>query len=162
MPKWLCKANDEGLSHCGCTAPLAALPGQADCPWCGCGYMISCAICQRAFTFARVVDIEQSYEDLLRTDLLDRDLAEVDETEVRAVAAWLAETLADFDAGDIVVYLDGCYIRTDQRPVAFEGLYAVHDHSEAPQAAAVRDSRPLTEDLGRPQWWFDRERPDRN
>lgn len=162
MPKWLAKANDEGVSHCACAASLAGVSGQLDCPWCGCGWMIPCATCRRAFTFARVVEIDQSYEDLVRTDLLDRGLPEVDETDVREGAAWLAETFADFAVGDTVIYLDGCYFRADQRPLAFEGLYAAHDHPEPPQTAAARDSRSPDEDLGRPQWWFERQRPDRD
>ncbi len=162
MPKWLAKASDEGLSHCTCAASLAGLSGQLDCPWCGCGWMISCATCRKAFIFARVVEIDQSYEDFVRTDLLGRGLLEVDETEVREGAAWLVETFADFAVGDTVIYLDGCYIRADQRPIAFEGLYAKHDHPEAPQTLALRQGRPLIELLGSPQWWFDRERPDRD
>jgi hypothetical protein len=162
MTKWLCKASDDGLSHCACQAPLAALPGQLDCPWCGCGWMIACATCHKAFTFARVVEIDRSHEDLVRADLLDRGLPEVDAAEVRDGVAWLAETFADFEVGDTVVYLDGRYVRADPRPVAFEGLYAAHDHPGPPQVAAARAGRPLTEDLGRPQWWFDRERPDRD
>lgn len=162
MPRWLAKANDEGLSHCACPSSPAALPGQFDCPWCGCGWLIPCATCGKAFTFARVVEIDQPYEDLMRADLLARGLPEVDEAEVRAGAAWLTETFADFAVGDTVIYLDGCYFRADQRPLAFEGLYAVHDHPEPPQTAAARDGRSPDEDLGRARWWFDRERPDRD
>jgi hypothetical protein len=158
--KWLTKANDEGVSHCTCTGALAALPAQADCPWCGCGWMIACAACERAYTFARVVEIDGTYEALARQDIHRFSGTEPADAEVKAVANWLRETFADKAVGDVVVHLDGEYLRADQ-PVDFTGLYAHHRHDVPPQIAALRGGLPVSEDLISSDWWRERERPDR-
>ncbi len=54
MPKFLFKANDDVLSYCSCVGEPAMSTGQLDCPWCGCGWLISCAKCGKAFTYAVV------------------------------------------------------------------------------------------------------------
>ena len=66
------KANDEVLSFCACQQPLVALPGQLDCPWCGCGWLASCIECRKAFTFAKVVDVDLTYEQIVRRDAINR------------------------------------------------------------------------------------------
>lgn len=162
MAKWLTKANNDGLSHCACRDALAALPGQADCPWCGCGWMISCGTCRKAFVFATVVETDASHEDIVRSEFLASRRTHHDEADIREAAAWMAEAVADFAVGDRVIYLDGWYFRADQGPLAFDGLFAAHDHPEPPQTAAVRQGRPVTTDLTRVQWWRDRERSDRD
>lgn len=52
--KFFFKADDDVLSHCTCTDAPAQSSSQLDCPWCGCGWLISCATCGKAFTFAEV------------------------------------------------------------------------------------------------------------
>jgi hypothetical protein len=105
MIKLLAKANDDVLSHCQCSASLASLPGQLDCPWCGCGWLISCTHCRQAFTYARVVEVDTEYttyiqEDRRRDGYSDDD----DPAELRDSAAWLEEALADIPVGATVVY----------------------------------------------------------
>lgn len=55
----LTKAQDQrgGLCWCGCAAGrYAVYEKQADCPWCGCGWLWFCSNCQKGLTVA--VDAE--------------------------------------------------------------------------------------------------------
>jgi hypothetical protein len=66
---YLCKDNDDLISHCTCREALVAPPGQADCPWCGCGWLFSCLSCRKAFTFARAVPGQKDLEMIVREHL---------------------------------------------------------------------------------------------
>jgi hypothetical protein len=109
MVKYITKANNDVLSHCQCDNEIAAGPSQLDCPWCGCGWLISCMKCRKAFTFARVVDVDRSYADIVREDFANRGET-VGEDEIEHGAEWMAGAMADLTVGDTVVYLDGSYL----------------------------------------------------
>jgi hypothetical protein len=161
MAKFLVKANDQLVSHCTCTAPLASCSSQLDCPWCGCGWLICCQECGKAFTFAKVIQTDLTYEQIIRRDFSKRGY-DVGDSEVADLAIWLAEAMAPFELDDIVIYLDGAYFGIDERDIEFTGLFAEHSLNHLPHAEALKDSAVLGEVLGEASYWFDRERPDRS
>lgn len=158
MAKWLAKANDSVISYCTCEHSLAAMPGQLDCPWCGCGWLISCAKCDKAFTYAQVVEVDRSYLDLARSEF---GSDEVELSEIEDLAGWMERAVEPFQFGDIIVYLDGAYLRVDEQDVRFEGWFAEHDLATLPHAGAITKA-DIDDVLGLPAYWFDRELPDRN
>lgn len=160
MAKHLVKANDDVLSHCKCAASLAAGPGQLDCPWCGCGWLISCMDCRKAFTFARVTEVDMTYRDLAARDLAARGF-DADEEDVAEWAKWLEEALAPLPIGAIVVYLDGHYLPVDARDIDIEGDFAAHQFAQLPHALALDDPSQLRATLGNTGYWLERELPDR-
>lgn len=162
MIKWFAKANDDVISHCKCENALAATNGQLDCPWCGCGWMISCIDCRRGFIFARIVEVDSTYEAVLTTDARNRGLKAVTAAAIRDYAAWMSEALAPFPIGATIVYLDGDYFQADATNIQFEGLYARHDLDRLPHAISLEQPNYLREVLGDPSYWRERERPDRN
>ena len=145
MVKYLSKANDDVLSHCACTDTLAAGPAQLDCPWCGCGWLTTCIKCRRAFTFARVVDVDRTYADIVREDFAAR-----------------GDTALDEEVGDIVVYLDGSYLPLDTENFAYDGWFAQHDFDRLPHALALEQPNALRDTLGDKQYWVDRELEDQD
>jgi hypothetical protein len=156
--KWLAKANDEVISYCACNHAVAATPGQLDCPWCGCGWLIPCAHCRKSFTYAQVVEFDRSYSDLARVNLADH---EAEESEIEDLASWMERAVARFRCGDVVVYLDGAYHHHAERDLRFEGWFAEHDLPVLPHAEA-RTRNDLDGVLGKAAYWFDRELPDRS
>lgn len=161
MIKYLAKANDDVLSHCRCEGELASLPGQLDCPWCGCGWLIACGTCRRAFVYAKVIEVDASYEKLVRADFERRGYAMIKETDIRHDAQVIEEMLSPFSVGDIVVYLDGVYHLIDEAPVEFEGMHARHKMARLPHATALTRPEALLSVLGDPGYWRTRERKDR-
>jgi hypothetical protein len=162
MAKWIAKANDDVLSHCRCEAPLAGTPGQLDCPWCGCGWLISCAVCRRAFAYGRVVEIEQTTQQFIADDYARRGFKSVTADEIKQDAAFTEDMLAPFGVGEIVVYLDGLFVALHERDVSFTGIFAKHRLDTLPHAAALQTPATLRETLGDKRYWLDRERPDRD
>ncbi len=71
---YLVKADDRLHSTCRCAQGLAGFPIQADCPWCGCGWLFTCTRCGKPFTFARAEWIPVDLEAIARLNLglLDR------------------------------------------------------------------------------------------
>jgi hypothetical protein len=160
MIKLLAKASDDVLSHCQCSTPLASLPGQLDCPWCGCGWLISCTQCRRAFTYARVVEVETDYETYVQDDRRRGGYADYDPSELNDCASWLEDTLADIPVGKTVVYLDGMYFDVGANPGAFEGLYALHALERLPHFEALRTPALLRATLGELSYWLERALPE--
>jgi len=158
MIKLLAKANDDVLSHCRCEAPLASVPGQLDCPWCGCGWLVCCTNCRKAFTYARVVEVDTDYETFVRGDRQRGGYADGEEAEIRDCAEWLEESFADFAVGQQVVYLDGLYFALDDAPSQFDGLHATHDLDRLPHFVALTEPTHLNASLGKQSYWQDRER----
>lgn len=156
MVKYLVKANNDVLSHCQCEDAPAAGPVQLDCPWCGCGWLFSCIKCRKSFTFARVVEVDRTYADIVHEDLAKRSSA-VDEEDVEQGAEWMAEALADVAVGDIVVYLDGSYLNIDITNFAYDGWFAQHDFDRLPHAVAREQPAALRDTLGDKEYWLERE-----
>lgn len=160
--KFFFKANDDVLSHCTCVDAPAMSEQQFDCPWCGCGWMIPCSRCGKAFTFAEVRETDLSLLELGRREAEARGLKDITEEQVADWAEGMAETLDYFEVGDIVVYLDGLYWRIDETDIVFKGFYAAHDLKRLPHAEALDDPAHLDCVLGDKSYWLDRELPDRN
>ena len=156
MIKLLAKANDDVLSHCQCSTPLASLPGQLDCPWCGCGWLIGCTQCRRAFTYSRVVEVETDYEIFVQGDRRRGKYDDFDPSELKDCALWLEETLADIPVGRTVVYLDGMYFDVDAEPGLFKGLYALHELQHLPHFEALTRPSLLRATLGERSYWLER------
>ena len=161
MVKWFAKANDEVLSHCRCEGALAATTGQLDCPWCGCGWLISCMDCRKAFTFAKIVEVDSTYEQLLAADWRKRGHTGEQPSDTPKFAAWMEAALAQFPVGATIVYLDGDYLSVDSTDVEFEGIYARHSLERLPHAISRERPGYLREVLGDAAYWQDREIPDR-
>lgn len=160
MTKFIFKANDDVLSFCTCEDAPAMSTGQLDCPWCGCGWMISCSRCTKSFIFAEVRETDIPLIELGRREAAARGLT-VSEQEVSEWADGMADAFADFEVGDILVYLDGHYWHRDSTDIAFDGDFASHRLARLPHAEALADPPLLDRVLGDTRYWLDRERPDR-
>ena len=161
VAKYLEKANNDTLSFCQCQTALASTPSQLDCPWCGCGYLISCTYCRKAFTYARVVEIDMTYDDLVAADRR-RGGYGIDVEVVQDQADWLASVMQAFEIGDTVVYFDGYYLKLDAADLELEGLFANHSLDRLPHDRARTDPAILNDTLGNVEYWLKRERPDRD
>ena len=162
MIKLLAKANDDVLSHCRCVGSLASMPSQLDCPWCGCGWLISCTQCRRAFTFARVVEADTDYRAFVSEDRARGEYNDDDPGELDSLALWLEESLADFEVGRTISYFDGRYFDLEAKPIEFEGLFARHKLKRLPHLDALSSPGHLRAALGAPSYWLERERPGRD
>jgi hypothetical protein len=156
MIKLLAKANDDVLSHCKCSTPLASIPMQLDCPWCGCGWLICCTQCRRAFTYARVVEVDTDYQTFIEGDRRRGKLSDFDPEELRDCALWLEDALADIPVGQTVAYLDGMYFELHSELGLFEGLYATHELEHLPHFIALTEPQHLRATLGEPSYWLQR------
>ncbi len=156
MVRYIAKANNDVISDCKCADALAAGPAQLDCPWCSCGWLLTCIKCRKDFTFGRVVDVDRSYASIVREDFTNRGEA-ASEDEVTDGAEWMAEALADLKIGDTVVYLDGSYLPLDTTNFAYDGWHAQHDFDRLPHAVALEHPNALRETLGVKSYWDERE-----
>lgn len=159
--KFFFKANDDVLSFCSCEGQPAMSTGQLDCPWCGCGWMISCSKCTKSFIFAEVRETDLLLEELGRREVEARDLTTVTDVEISEWAEGMEETLANFDVGDVVVYLDGSYWTVDSKDIEFDGYYASHKLDRLPHAEALSNPQHLEAVLGDEKYWIERELTDR-
>lgn len=162
MAKFLFKANDDVLSHCNCQGEPAMSPGQLDCPWCGCGWLICCSKCLKAFTYAVVQETKIPLVELGRREAQARGLRDLTEQDIQDWAKGMGDDLDRFEIGQIVVYLDGEYLSIDAKNISFEGYFAKHSFSTLPHAAALTRPAALRECLGEASYWIDRELPDRH
>jgi hypothetical protein len=159
MFKTLVKANDDLISHCKC-AEAFATSGQADCPWCGCGWLFTCVDCRKAFTFAKVAETGCSPEDLAHRDFLSfgKKPENIDPAAVKAKAEWLQNEIAALEPGTICVIVDGEVIPVSARNIEFDGWFAHHTFDVSPQVAAA-DAKALDSVLGDRKYWTEREYP---
>ena len=131
--------------------------GQLDCPWCGCGWLISCSKCRKAYTYAVVREIDTSLVELGRREVKARGIeASVTEKDIQEWAEAMDDDISRFDIGDIVIYLDGTYFEVGAKDVCFDGYFAHHQFSDLPHAMAVNDAEVLTQILGDRHYWIDR------
>lgn len=156
MVTYITKANDNVLSHCTCKGVIASGPAQMDCPWCGCGWLITCMNCRKAFTFARVIELDSTYEDIAAEDF-ERRGEDVDDEEIAHAAAWMAEAFSELKVGDTVVWLDGAYLPLDSANFAYDGWFAQHDFDRLPHAIALEQPGALQDTLGKEDYWLERE-----
>lgn len=161
--KWIVKASDEGVSCCSCAEALARLPGadQLDCPWCGCGWLFSCASCGLAFTYGRIAEVE-TWPTQIAHDMLtlndDGTHAEVIPTRNLGRLPALRDAIANQSSllgavGSDVVIIDGRVLPLDyeMRSAGFVGRRGVHRLSRLPQFV-TRDHHALVEAFAKPYW----------
>ncbi len=162
MPKFLFKANNDVLSHCSCENEPGSSTHQLDCPWCGCGWLISCSKCGKAFTFAVIAETDTPLIELGRREVQKRGLTNVTQTEIEEWAEAMAEDLDRFEVGQIVVYFDGSYFPIEEKNVEFDGYFASHKLDELPHARALRETGYLYDQMTNKSYWLERELPDRD
>lgn len=124
--------------------------------------MICCTKCGKAFVYAAVVEIDDTYENLIRTDYARGGYTSVTDEDIRNDASLMEEMLEPFNVGEIIVYFDGEYFKLGAQLIEFEGLFARHKLERLPHAVALDHPEYLREHLGGSAYWFERERPDRN
>ncbi len=135
--------------------------GQMDCPWCGCGWLITCSKCSKAFTYAEIKETDVPLIELGRREVERRGLTSVTKKEIEDWALAMQEDLAKFSVGQIVIYLDGEYLPIDEENIQLEGWYARHDLVRLPHYEALKNPQLLNDKLGDSSYWLSRELPDR-
>jgi hypothetical protein len=150
---YLIKDNDDLVSHCRCDPAYITSPPQIDCPWCGCGWLFVCTTCRKAFTFARGVEVDESWEELARRDLIGKWTDTPSDEDIREWIVAMQEILADVKVGNQYVCMDGLIIPTDAGHVRFRGWHAEHDLDFVPQIAALGDDSVMERILGNPRYW---------
>jgi predicted RNA-binding Zn-ribbon protein involved in translation (DUF1610 family) len=160
MNKYLFKANDNVISHCHCDDAPAMSTGQLDCPWCGCGWLISCSKCRKAYTYGVIALTDRSLIDLGREEVKSRGLTNVSEQEIAEWAEGMSEAFEPFSIGETIVYLDGSYFSLDATDIEFDGYFAHHEFKVLPHKVAMSDTAQLDAILGDPTYWRKRELPD--
>jgi len=153
---YLQKDNDELVSHCRCKSALITFPPQMDCPWCGCGWLFTCIHCRKAFTFARGVEIAETWEETARRDLVGRRGPEPSTEDVDRWVEAMEELLKDVRVGRQYVAFDGWMIDTADTEVRIKGWHARHELDFVPQVKALRDASVLRDILGNPRYWGER------
>ncbi|NOX60176.1 MAG: hypothetical protein GXP29_15135 [Planctomycetes bacterium] len=162
MPKFLFKANDDGISHCQCAEEPAMSTGQLDCPWCGCGWLIPCSACKRSFTYAVIREIDEPLVEVGRREVAARGLNDIPEQDIIDWAEAMGDDLDRFKIGQIVVYLDGEYLELDSRNVSFDGYFAHHEFKTLPHADALERPEVLDKTLGARSYWLERKLPEQD
>ncbi|MGF1582981.1 MAG: hypothetical protein ACFCD0_26980 [Gemmataceae bacterium] len=153
---YLAKASDDLVSHCRCDPALALVssPGQMDCPWCGCGWLFICSRCRRAFSFARIVEVNESWEHtavcvlqgMYRRDPIEDEIAEwVDSMQMH---------LEELDPDQEYVYFDSWFLSTKASSVRLEGLHSQHALPYVPQVAALKDASIRSKILENKDYWM--------
>jgi hypothetical protein len=130
------------------------------CPWCGCGWLFTCIECRRAYTFAKGVVLNESWEETANRDLRS---GWGKEPTVQDVQSWVGVKrglLGEVVEGEEYVCLDGLIIQTSVSAVRFNGLHSRHDLPYVPQVAAVSDPSVLQLVLGDPKYWKSTAHPD--
>jgi hypothetical protein len=154
----IAKASNEGVCFCECDDALMAVPDQLDCPWCGCGWLLTCAKCGKAFTFGRGVEVEGDLEAMVREDLAGRGWKKEAVREMlESATEYLRALLEDVEEGREYVYLDGAIIPADAEvPIEFDGVYARHELWELPHVKGRSDPDALHRAFEEPSYWLDR------
>jgi hypothetical protein len=157
---YLRKANADLVSHCSCGDGRVGFPAQADCPWCGCGWLFTCISCRKAFTFAEGVETEATWENLAREDFRKKYRDEPSEEDVADWVEVMKEVLADVEVGRRYVILDGTVFAAEATNVEFDGWYAHHTLAALPQVQGLTDDSAVGEVLRNPDYWYTNALPD--
>lgn len=150
---YLEKANDDAISFCKCGDGRISYPPQADCPWCGCGWLFTCVSCRKAFTFARGVELDCTYEELARKDLKIMLNREPNEDEIEEWVEEITKVLSVVKVGQTYVILDGNIIDVTDTDIDFEGWYAKHKFEQLPQVRAIENMEVIHEHLTQEEYW---------
>lgn len=158
---WLVKDNNELVSHCECKDAMSGWFPQADCPWCGCGWLFSCMSCNKSFTFARVAWIDMSIQVLATRMCWTPNKRGPAQEEVLEALEFMKWAMEDLREGDRVVVLDYELLKVDEEgPIEFDGVFAHHELECVPQVRALKDPSYLERTIGRKQYWLERELED--
>lgn len=150
---YLVKANDDLISHCRCSPGPIGAPGQAGCPWCGCGWMFCCPRCRKAFVFARAEEVDVPWDVMARLDLEGRWHRRPSEEEVEEWIGFMKILQKGLRPGATYVYLDGYVFRSDQTDLRFEGWHSKHEFARAPQAVGLE---LIERTIGTREYWESR------
>ncbi len=153
----LVKANDDLVSHCKCEQGTVGEPGQLDCPWCGCGWLFSCSKCRKAFSFAKVVEINKTWQELAREDLYNYNKQEPDNDSISNWVENMKGMTEHIELGKNYVYLDGYFIPTDEEYFEVEGWKSKHDFIKVPQVEALEDPTVIDQVLSNSDYWLKNE-----
>lgn len=151
---YLAKANAELVCACECAQALMAFPPQGNCPWCGCGWLFSCIECRKAFTFARGVSVDTSWEELARRDQTNYGEESIPQEDIDRWVSTMKELLAEVKVGAKYVCLDGAIIPADAGVIQFEGWHSRHDLDFVPQVAALDDRSIVKDLLSNVKYWL--------
>ncbi|MES2933617.1 MAG: hypothetical protein V4805_09040 [Pseudomonadota bacterium] len=150
---YLVKKNDEFISFCSCKESLVGDPGQLDCPWCGCGWLFSCAKCRKAFSFAVAAEINKTWEEVAAEDLYGYNRKQPTHEEISEWVEVMKTMQSEIELGQTYVYLDGVFIPADEENFSMVGWYAKHEFAYVPQVAALKNSEIEQQVLSNPDYW---------
>jgi hypothetical protein len=146
---YLFRVDERLVSHCRCRSAPIALPRQAECPWCGCGWLFTCLNCGKAFTFAIAKQTRVTLEEYAQRDL-GKD---VSSSELVAWTRYMRQLLRDIGVDRTYVYFDGRVVDASASEVTFRGIYARHSLGCVPQTEALRDKSVVSDLLRNPDYW---------
>jgi hypothetical protein len=152
---FLRKANDQLISHCNCRRSQAHIgwPSQADCPWCGCGWLFDCCLCSKAFTFAEAFVLNESWETTAHRILYSESSRLPDPEVASDWVCSMRKLLKAIEPGKQYVYLDGKVLPTTARRIRFRGRHSRHYLGHVPHVAALDDPRVLRDVLCSTDYW---------
>jgi hypothetical protein len=150
---YLAKDSNDLICHCECDQALITIPPQLDCPCCGCGWLFSCIECRKAFTFARGIRVDESWEDLARRDITSKWKKKPARRDVTNWVAAMKELLADVEVGGRYVCLDWTVIPVEAAAIRFDGLHSHHDLDYVPQVAALKKRSIVKNVLSNIEYW---------
>ena len=149
---YLAKDNDDLISYCTCEEGLITYPLQVDCPWCGCGWLLACISCRKSFTFARGVEVSESWEELAARDLANGGFM-TDDDLIKGWVDAMQSMLADVIPGKRYVYFDGFVVPADEMALRLQGLHRSHDLAFVPQVKALSDPSMFNNILANVGYW---------
>lgn len=150
---YLAKANNDLVCLCNCAEATIASPMQMDCPWCGCGWLFICSGCRKAFTFARAVEVRESWQDTAEQVIRTMYRREPEQGEAEQWIDFMKILLKGVRLGQEYVYLDGWVIPASAHAVRMEGWHSNHDLPYVPQVAAMDDPTVSERVLSNRNYW---------
>lgn len=150
---YLKKHNDELISHCKCEFAIAAYPPQMNCPWCGCGWLLTCIDCRKAFTFAEAIELDTTWEELAKRDIESRGHKTASAEDIDCWVDSMKEIMAEIEVGKVYVCLDGNIIPANAKSVDIEGWMSKHDFEFVPQVEALKDPSIIDKYLSNSEYW---------
>ena len=152
---YLRKANDDFVSHCRCHRgdALIAAPSQMDCPWCGCGWLFTCGVCRKAFTFAEGFELNESWEETADRNVRAFFRREPEPEEIVEWIECMKILLKGVECGEQYVYFDGYVIPVTADGITMEGWHSHHDLDFVPQLAASSDAEVRDALLCSREYW---------
>lgn len=157
---WLVKDDPQRSWWCTCKQGICEAPyyhNRRTMPSGGTGWLFVCALCDRAFMFARARRIRLSLREIAehsapKERTVHSSRGETREVLLATAADWLAHAepiAAQLEEGERYVFFDGRVLPARHGPVRFQGLWRAHDLSDLPHISGA----PLGELLSEPGYW---------